>query len=117
MPGRVSKRKTKKPEDSAASPAKKTKKDETPEFTHWLMKSEPESRFVSTSIIGGACSSVWDCGEEAAGWISKTLTNKETGLRLVYHYSQVSMRSHSPQVRSYNNSGEMRDENVILCST
>ena len=45
MPGRVSKRKTKKPEDSAASPAKKTKKDETPEFTHWLMKSEPESRF------------------------------------------------------------------------
>ena len=65
-------------------------------------QAEPESRFVSTSVIGGACSSVWDCGEEAAGWISRTLTSKQSGLRLVYHYSQVSMRSHSPQVRSYN---------------
>ena len=61
-------------------------------------QSEPESRFVSTSVIGSACSSVWDCGEEAASWISWTLTNKESGLRLVYHYSQVSMRTHSPQV-------------------
>ena len=61
-------------------------------------QAEPESRFVSTSIIGGACSSVWDCGEEAAGWISLTLTNKQEGLRLVYHYSQLSMRTHSPQV-------------------
>ena len=61
-------------------------------------QAEPESRFVSTSVIGSPCSSVWDCGEEAAGWISRTLTNKEEGLRLVYHYSQVSMRTHSPQV-------------------
>ena len=68
-------------------------------------QAEPESRFVSTSIIGGACSSVWDCGEEAAGWISRTLSKKESGLRLVYHYSQVSLRSHSPQVREREREG------------
>ena len=80
-------------------------------------QAEPESRFVSTSIIGGACSSVWDCGEEAAGWISKTLSNKETGLRLVYHYSQVSMRTHSPQVRLTVTNTEGEGNVIIHCST
>ena len=80
-------------------------------------QAEPESRFVSTSIIGGACSSVWDCGEEAAGWISKTLTNKQTGLRLVYHYSQVSMRTHSPQVRLTVTNTEGDGNVIIHCST
>ena len=59
---------------------------------------EPKSRFVSTSVIGGRCSSVWDCGEEAASWVSETLSKKERGLRLVYHHSPVSMRTHSPKV-------------------
>ena len=55
-------------------------------------------RFVSTSVIGGKCSSVWDCGDLVATWLSRTLCNKDTGLRLVYHHSTVSMRTHSPKV-------------------
>ena len=58
--------------------------------------SEPAERFVSTSVIGGKCSSVFDCGEVAASWLSKVLKKKESGLRLIYHYSEVSMRSHNP---------------------
>lgn len=45
MPGRTTKRKTEKAKDAAESSAKKADVDETPEFTHWLIKSEPESRF------------------------------------------------------------------------
>ena len=45
MPGRVVKRKTEEPKDAAESSAKKVGAAESPEFTHWLMKSEPESRF------------------------------------------------------------------------
>ena len=45
MPGRVAKRKTEEPKDAAESSAKKVGAAESPEFTHWLMKSEPESRF------------------------------------------------------------------------
>ena len=55
-------------------------------------------RFVSTSIIGGECRSVWDCGDMAAAWISNTLAGKDKGLRLVYHYSDNSQRTHSPKV-------------------
>ena len=55
-------------------------------------------RFVSTDIIGGKVQSVWDCGAEAASWISKTLTGKDSGLRLIYHYSDRSQRSHSKLV-------------------
>ena len=55
-------------------------------------------RFVSTSIIGGQCRSVWDCGDLAAAWISNTLAGKDKGLRLVYHYSEHSQRTHSPKV-------------------
>jgi len=58
---------------------------------------EPTERFASTSIIGGKCSSVYDCGEEAANWLSLTLKNQESGLRLIYHYKEVSMRTHSPR--------------------
>ena len=72
-------------------------------------QAEPETSFVSTSVIGGSCSSLWDCGEEAAGWISTTLSSKQSGLRLVYHYSQVSLRSHSPQVRE-----RERERGIIL---
>lgn len=56
---------------------------------------EPKERFVSTDIIGGKVQSVWDCGAEAAAWISKTLTGKDSGLRLIYHYSDSSQRIHS----------------------
>ena len=56
--------------------------------------------FVSTSVIGGKCSSVWDCGDLVASWLSRTLSNKDTGLRLVYHHSTVSMRTHSPKVHN-----------------
>jgi len=56
---------------------------------------EPKDRFVSTEIIGGKVASVWDCGDEAASWISKTLAGKDSGLRLIYHYSDISQRSHS----------------------
>merc|ERR1712106_549785 len=45
---------------------------------------EPPSSFASTSIIGGQCSSVFDCGEEAAGWLSRVLKKQESGLRLIY---------------------------------
>ena len=55
-------------------------------------------RFVSTSIIGGQCRSVWDCGDLAAAWISNTLAGKDKALRLVYHYSEHSQRTHSPKV-------------------
>ena len=55
-------------------------------------------RFVSTEIIGGKVGSVWDCGSEAAAWISKTLTGKDVGLRLIYHYSDNSQRTHSKLV-------------------
>ena len=55
-------------------------------------------RFVSTDIIGGKVQSVWDCGAEAAAWISKTLTGKDSGLRLIYHYSDSSQRIHSKKV-------------------
>jgi len=58
---------------------------------------EPAERFASTSIIGGKCSSVYDCGEAAANWLSMTLKNQESGLRLIYHYKEVSMRTHSPR--------------------
>merc|ERR1711892_264829 len=58
---------------------------------------EPPSSFASTSIIGGQCSSVFDCGEEAAGWLSRVLKKQESGLRLIYHYKEVSVRTHSPQ--------------------
>merc|ERR1712241_1022480 len=60
-------------------------------------ETEPEERFVSTSIIGGECRSVWDCGDMAAAWISNTLAGKDKGLRLVYHYSDNSQRTHSPK--------------------
>lgn len=55
-------------------------------------------RFASTSIIGGKVSSVWDCGDEAGKWISKTLKGTNSGLRLVYHYSSTSTRTHSQKV-------------------
>ena len=58
---------------------------------------EPAERFASTNIIGGKCSSVYDCGEAAANWLSMTLKNQESGLRLIYHYKEVSMRTHSPR--------------------
>jgi len=61
---------------------------------------ESASKFVSTSIIGGKCSSVYDCGEEAASWLSKVLSKKDSGLRLIYHYKDVSMRTHSPRYLS-----------------
>jgi len=60
--------------------------------------SEPAERFVSTSVIGGKCSSVFDCGEVAASWLSKVLKKQKSGLRLIYHYSEVSMRSHNPTI-------------------
>ena len=76
---------------------------------------EPRDSFVSTvSVIGGKCSSVWDCGDQVSGekgavgasfyqskvgaWISETLTKKKSGLRLIYHYSEQSRRTHSPKV-------------------
>jgi len=45
MPGRVAKRKTEEAKDVAVSSAKKLGSAESPQYTHWLMKSEPESRF------------------------------------------------------------------------
>ena len=45
MPGRVAKRKTEEAKDAAESSAKKLGSAESPQYTHWLMKSEPESRF------------------------------------------------------------------------
>ena len=56
------------------------------------------TRFASTSIIGGKVSSVWDCGDEAGKWISNTLKGTDSGLRLVYHYSSTSTRTHSQKV-------------------
>jgi len=58
---------------------------------------EPSSRFASTNVLGGKCSSVFDCGEEAASWLSHVLKHQESGLRLIYHYKEVSMRTHSPK--------------------
>ena len=45
MPGRVAKRKTEETKDVAVSSAKKLGSAESPQYTHWLMKSEPESRW------------------------------------------------------------------------
>merc|ERR1719481_2546472 len=72
--------------------------DSTNDLTFCLPKDfcqEPKDRFVSTEIIGGKVGSVWDCGAEAAAWISRTLTGKDGGLRLIYHYSHNSQRTHS----------------------
>ena len=46
MPSRVGKRKTEEEvKEAAVSSAKKAGSGESPEYSHWLIKSEPESRF------------------------------------------------------------------------
>jgi len=84
--------------DDGRIAVKMSSADSTTDLTFCLPKDfcqEPKDKFVSTEIIGGKVGSVWDCGSEAAAWISKTLTGKDVGLRLIYHYSDNSQRTHS----------------------